>query len=205
MSSYLEGRKHVLITVHPLKFQVFYPLLRQGVQVDVRLGISIQDLLQHDLHISEDIIDQKIQCLFLDGHPVDDLRNTIVSEGSVLSLYAAMPGLVGACFRRQGVYAGLRQSISIGDNQFQKRRHKIGLIDLKLFNCMAALLGPILLGQGVLVQVRQLTDLLRQAFKREDSGIDSLQVNGTLHHFEQTNLLDRFPNQGKVFLQVTCV
>jgi hypothetical protein len=70
---------------------------------------------------------------------------------------------------------------------------------------MAALLGPILLGQGVLVQVRQLTDLLRQAFKREDSGIDSLQVNGTLHHFEQTNLLDRFPNQGKVFLQVTCV
>ena len=91
---------------------MFHPLLREGVEVKVRLGGTVREILRDDLHIPEQVIDQEIQSLFLNNHPVDDLETRIQTQGSVLSLSAAMPGLVGACMRRGGAYAGLRQGIS---------------------------------------------------------------------------------------------
>ncbi|MFO7803833.1 MAG: hypothetical protein R6V55_16240 [Desulfovermiculus sp.] len=158
------------------KRTLFHPLLREGVQVQVRLGGTVRDILHQDLHIPEQIVDQEIQSLFLDNHPVDDLETRIHTPGSVLSLSAAMPGLVGACMRRGGAYAGLRQGISWDEEAEDKGVLDQGLICVKLFNFMAPRIGPILLAQGVRVDAKRLVQLLAGASKGEGAQIASLQV-----------------------------
>jgi len=44
--------------------------------------------------LDEDYVTQRISTIFLDGKPVDDIDTLLVRDGAVLSLSAAMPGLV---------------------------------------------------------------------------------------------------------------
>jgi len=52
-----------------------------------------------------------IKVLFLDYSPVDDLDAAIIKDGAILALSAAMPGLVGAAMRKDGL-SWMRTSIT---------------------------------------------------------------------------------------------
>ncbi len=137
----------------------FYPLLQRGFQVRTRLGCSIQAVLTEDLGLQPDYIENRIQTVFLDGHPVDDVTQTAVTEGAVLALSAAMPGLVGATMRRSGVLAGFRDTITYRASDACASDDE-GVVTIKLFNLLVRELGPRFLERGIWVESGVLVDLL---------------------------------------------
>lgn len=138
----------------------FFPLLQQGIGVMIRVGCSIESLLCQQLGMSPEYLRERIQTIFLDGKPVDDVNATTLHNGSTLALSAAMPGLAGAIFRKQGFYAPLR---SKGFSEKVNGGGKVheGMITIKLFNLLLKELGPLFLSQGVLVDGKSLSNFFR--------------------------------------------
>ncbi|HVN72772.1 MAG TPA: hypothetical protein VMU10_12190 [Desulfomonilia bacterium] len=134
-------------------------ILQQGFLIKADTGCSLSSFLMNRLGLSPDYIREKIQTIFLDGSPVDDLDSTIIKDGSHLALSAAMPGLVGAAMRRGGFYSTLRNSITYKEAGKQLTL-KEGTVHIKLFNLLMTDLGPHLLREGVLVQTSDLSIFL---------------------------------------------
>jgi hypothetical protein len=86
----------------------FFQLLQQGFAVKVQAGCSVKTLLCEQLGLSPEYLEERIQTIFLDGRPVDDVNSAIIEDGSTLALSAAMPGLAGATLRKGGYYAPMR-------------------------------------------------------------------------------------------------
>ncbi len=136
----------------------FFPLLQQGVYVRVRLGSSVRSFLTADLGIAPDYLDNRIQTIFLDGHPVDDLTETVVTDGSVIALSAAMPGLVGATMRRSGVLASFRNGITYRATDARETATE-GVVTVKLFNLLVRELGPGLLERGIWGDAKEMAEI----------------------------------------------
>ena len=110
--------------------------------------------------ISAHDIERRIKTVLLNGQPVDDLVSTVVEDGSVLALSAAMPGLAGAILRRGGHLAVLRHSITHEPNK-EKRYPRTGTITVKLFNVLFKELGLPLLANGILLDGSTLKTILK--------------------------------------------
>ena len=152
--------KSVRLRVRPGVLQCFHPLLRSGVGLDVRVGIPVRDLLSDELGMRPEYLENRVQTLFLDGKPVDDVDTALVTDGSVLAISAAMPGLAGATLRKSGFFSGLRHQINyhptIGTGP--ERR---GRVVLKTFNLLTAEIAPWLMTRGVLVEGERLAEVLK--------------------------------------------
>jgi hypothetical protein len=138
----------------------FFYLLQRGFGLKIRVGISVMTALTQEFGLDPELL-EKIQTIFLDGKAVDDLESSIIRDGSILALSAAMPGLVGATFRRGGFYAAMRSQITsagTGDMTGPKE----GRVTLKLFNLLIKELGPILLEKGILVEKNVLQGFLAE-------------------------------------------
>jgi hypothetical protein len=155
----------------------FYPLLQRGFQVRTRLGCSVQTFLSEDLSIDPDYIENRIQTVFLDGHPVDDVNKTAVADGAVLALSAAMPGLVGATMRRSGVLAGFRDTITYRASDACASDAQ-GFVTIKLFNLLVRELGPGFLERAVWVEAPVLADLLAAHGEELEEGCGHAEWNG---------------------------
>ena len=155
----------------------FFPLLQQGFRVDVVVGQSIHKILCHQLNINADYIEERIKTVFLDGKPVDDVHSTILREGATLSLSAAMPGLVGATFRKGGLLASFRSSITHQEESGTSNQRK-GYITLKLFNLLVKELGPILLEHGIRIQTKDWEDLVQRQPETFWAECKRIRVNG---------------------------
>lgn len=139
-------RLHLLVdaSCRPL----FYSLFEKGVVLSANTGCTLRDFLCGGLGLSDDYLDQRVQTLFLDARPVDDVDKAVVRDGSVLALSAAMPGVLGATMRKGGRYAAFRKDIS-------QRADECGICDtsgrvtVKLFNMVAREAGGRLLEAGV--------------------------------------------------------
>lgn len=142
---------HLRICVDAGLISRFLKLLERGFAVKIEASLSIRELLCRHLGISEEYVDNRIQTIFLDGKPVDNVDTAWVENGSTLALSAAMPGLVGATFRKGGFYASFRDTISYTktENSISKGA---GKIILKLFNMVAKELGPELLSKGIRIE-----------------------------------------------------
>lgn len=125
------------------------PLFSGGVGVDVVAGCSVRALLTEQLAMDSDYVDGRLQTLFLNGHPIDDIDAARVNDGDVLALSAAMPGLVGATMRRGGRYAVLRQEISHTAQADCTIDAGPICLTLKLFNLIAGEVAPVMLERGV--------------------------------------------------------
>lgn len=149
----------VRLTVKAEDISHFFPLFQEGVVLDTETGKSVRELLCATLGIDEDYVEGRISTIFLDGKPVNDLDTSIVDDGAVLALSAAMPGLVGATMRRGGYYAAMRSAISYrpGEDRAGVRQ---GKIRLKLFNMILGEIGPALLRAGVIVRADSLKEVL---------------------------------------------
>lgn len=153
--------------MQPGKISVFFPLLQEGFQVAATAGCDVRSLLCDQLRMDPDYLKYRINTIFLDGHPVDDVATARVRDGATLALSAAMPGLVGATFRKAGALAGFRGSITYRQTGDSEQDRQEGRITLKLFNLVINEIGPSFLARGIRVTGRMLHDLLK---RREGEG-----------------------------------
>jgi len=142
----------------------FFGLLRRGMLVSAFLPASLQRLLHEVLEIPEAYVNERIQTAFLNGRAVDDFHAAMVTDGDVVTLSAAMPGLVGATLRRGGKVATLRSSLSHHPHCADIQAILPGVMTIKLFNLVCAELGPAFLGRGVVLPGGRFHEFLADAW-----------------------------------------
>ncbi len=164
----------------------FTPLFSKGVVIKASLPCNLKEMLCEQVGMAPDYLDKRIQTIFLDGQPVDDVEQSIVGNGVTIALSAAMPGLAGAVLRKGGTLAGLRKDItySCGTNG---QAPCSGSVTVKLFNMTTREVGPLLLKYGIMIQGDELLDIIggwAEALRRGCRGIRlddrSISIEGLL-------------------------
>jgi hypothetical protein len=176
----------------------FFPLMQKGFIVKAGVGCSVMKFLREEAGATEETI-EKIQSIFLDGKPVDDLDHTTIKDGSTMALSGALPGLVGATLRRGGAYSGFRSTITYTETAGRCISGE-GFVRVKLFNILMGGIGPAFLKRGVFVKSSDLRDFLtgqsgdfvqrfsQVLFNGQPIGLDSLQEKELLLCGEQVFL-----------------
>ena len=156
----VEDVVDVRITVSEKGISVFQGLFAEGVLIHSEPGQSLSDILCRRIGIPENYLHDRVQTVFLNGRAVDDFSGEPVRNNAVIALSAAMPGLVGAVFRKKGMLSPLRtfRLRQSKDSVFENYAKETGLnqITLKLFNLIAAELAPEFLNNGILINKDQL-------------------------------------------------
>ena len=173
----LAGAAPVHMRVTEKLLPRFFQLLGQGVYLEVQVGCSLKDLLCNQLGIPTEYVDSRIQTVFLNAKPVDDVAEAVPGPGAVIALSAAMPGLVGAVMRKGGHYAALRQSISYGRSSECPAAAR-STVRLKLFNLVAAELGPPFLNRGVGIRGIDFHDFLSRHADAVAQGCIEVKIKG---------------------------
>ena len=167
--------------------------------VKVQAGSSIKSLLCQQFGLSPEYVENRIQTIFLDGKPVDNVDSATVKQGSTVALSAALPGLVGATLRRGGYYAPMRSQISYREEAAPEPHHE-GMIFLKLFNMLLKELGPSFLKRGIWIKGKDLSDLFKRQPDDFWAGCEGVKLDGEkidLKRLKEINWADRH-----IFLQV---
>jgi hypothetical protein len=149
------------ITVPSDRVPCFFPLLQKGFSLWVSVGSPIRALLRDGFGLTDEYIETRIQTVFLDGKPVDDIDGAFVRDGATLALAPAMPGLMGAMLRRGGFYAPMRSGITHRDDAALRGIGE-GRISMKLFGMALRELGPKLLERGIEVDAGDLAQIVRE-------------------------------------------
>ncbi|MCD6271374.1 MAG: hypothetical protein J7K30_00670 [Deltaproteobacteria bacterium] len=100
---------------------------------------------------------------------------TLVNDGAVLALSAAMPGVMGACLRKGGLYAPMRSNISLKKRASDITR-QYGEVVIKLFNLVLKELGPVFLEDGILACGDKVRELLSKRQDEFRTGISSARL-----------------------------
>ncbi len=194
----------VELSIPENQLSMVFPLLRQGVDVVARPGQTVHAFLHQDLGLSEQVIQSRVQTVFLNGQPADELNTARLAQGDVLTLSAAMPGLLGACMRVDSPYAAMRDSRSQDrdEQQWSQGKGETMRFTLKLFNFMASEIGPCVLTRGVYLRQEQLQKLMEQAADH-DLLIDRvrLKVDGEVLDLEQESMAALLGSSDTVFVR----
>ncbi|RPJ11379.1 MAG: hypothetical protein EHM30_14625 [Desulfobacteraceae bacterium] len=167
----------LVLSFDPGRISIFFQLLESGFIAKGKTGSSVRDFLCNGLSIGQDYLDGRIQTIFLDGKPVDNVDAAVVKDGSTLSLSAAMPGLVGATMRRGGVLSGMRSGISYTPAETGSVSCE-GKITIKLFNLISRELGPEFLKRGIIIAGSALSDLFAKNREAIGKGLLSAEIDG---------------------------
>jgi len=136
------------------------PLAREGFGVDVAAGRSLRQTLAEDLGLGAECVEKRIQTVFLDGSPVDDIDQDHARPGSALALAGALPGVAGICMQRQSRIGVYREGITHrAEETLPASAHSLR-ISLKLFNVVAVECLAQVLAYGVEVRSGRLAELL---------------------------------------------
>ncbi len=180
----------VALFVDSARIGIFFEFLSAGFPMNTWVGVSVREFLCKGLKIDPEYVDSRIQTIFLNGRALDDIDTAIVTDGSVLALSGAMPGLAGAVFRRGGAYASLRSNVAAAPSQSGKQPSE-GIVRVKLFNQIAADLGPFFLKKGIRVKGGMLADFLQHNRELLESICPIIEVEGEkypLHKFLETDI-----------------
>ena len=156
MKFYRCGNIHLHFIKDPIA--AFFPLIQKGFYLEI-VTDNLQKLLCQTCSLSQEEVKNRIQTIFLNGKPVDDIATATVRDNDCLALSAAMPGLVGATMRSGGVLASFRHSISHRPEREQSCVPG-GVLLIKLFNLLIREIGPLFLRHGILVNSNDLSDFL---------------------------------------------
>ncbi len=192
--------RNLNVNIDTRRLRPFIQLLGRGFVFKTRAGWSVKACLCDGLGIDSDYLEHRIQTVFLDGKPVDDVSVETVADGSRLALSAAMPGLVGATFRKGGYLSAMR----IKSASPQKHGWKSGrtaAVTIKLFNLVARELGPTLLKRGLEVSGRDLGDLLARQDQTFGEACRAVRMGG--REIDRRQLKDAVSSQDTIHLQVT--
>ncbi len=151
---------HLCFVMNEADLAGFFLLLQRGFTIKARVGCSVATFLREQLGVGPDTLD-KIQSIFLNSSPVDDLETAMITDGARLALSAAMPGLVGATMRRGGAYASFRSAITYHETAAQCVSGD-GHVRIILFNLLMDELGPGFLKKGFFVSSKDLSDFLAE-------------------------------------------
>jgi hypothetical protein len=167
----------------------FLQLLQQGFTVEAQTGCSVDAFLTGQLGLAPDYAKNRIQTIFLNGKPVDDITTARVEAGATLSLSAAMPGLVGALLRKGGVLKSMRESISYTCTA-PSAPEDCQPVKVKFFNLIARELGPAFLAHGIRVKGEDFADLISSPSDRFWSSIQSISVDANAAEAAELKALD---------------
>ncbi|MFZ3045276.1 MAG: hypothetical protein WA151_05130 [Desulfatirhabdiaceae bacterium] len=164
------------VSIHPDLAARLSSLFQRGFRVHARVGCSVTEFLCHQIGIQPDYLQNRIQTIFLDGKAIDAPERSVITNGSTLALSAAMPGLAGATFRKGGKYAALRAGIT--DTASEIEAHiETGLVTVRLFNFIAAELGPLFLKQGIVIRGKDVENTFNNQTATEDSSRLHFRIN----------------------------
>lgn len=190
---------HATFTLDEGLIPVFFRILQQGFRVEANVGCSVRAFLCEQQGVAPEYLEERIQTIFLDGKPVDNVDTAMVGDGATLSLSAALPGLVGAVMRRGGYYALMRDQISY-KGEFTSPKIKSGKVFMKLFNLPLRELGPLFLERGIFADGANLKDILAAHTDDLRGGCRSFLVNGKTIDLEHVQEMD-WENRN-IFLQI---
>lgn len=142
-------------------FAPWRTLLRAGAKSQVPGTMSVDEYLTGVLEIDPEYVACRIMTLFLNSSPVDDTKTETLSPGDVLALGAAMPGLVGICMGKDSPLKDFRDDISSHRDKVAANEDPF-LIQLKLFNHVAAEIGADIFARGVVIEADRLAAFLRR-------------------------------------------
>jgi hypothetical protein len=144
----------LMLTLPPHALIGFASLLQHGILLPVEHSVAVLPFLLSLPGFTADYIEQTVQTIFINGVAADSLDREL-GAGATLALSAAMPGLAGAIFRRQGVHGSLRSRPA---ETTPVTAAESGVITLKLFNSIATDRVQDLLSRGVLVSGKAMHD-----------------------------------------------
>lgn len=193
-----DGRLKLVFKSNPIG--AFFPLLQKGFFIEITAA-NLSDLLCQTCGLQPVEVKERIQTIFLNGKPVDDLEAVDVQDGDRLALSAAMPGLVGATMRSGGVLAGFRHSISHRSSPIRSGAPG-GLLSMKLFNLLIKELGPHLLQQGILVEADDLRSLLLSQSQLLEMDCQNAELDARPIRAEIPALMDYMENKELIRLEV---
>lgn len=135
------------------------PLAREGVGVTVPPGRTLRETLTEDLGLCPDCVQERIQTVFLDGSPVDDIDADHARAGCTLALAGALPGVAGIAMRRGSPVGVFREGITHRIAEAESPNAPIHMT-LKLFNSVAVECLAQVFALGVRVRAGRLAELL---------------------------------------------
>lgn len=191
--------QYVRLEIEARLISSFLKLIEQGFKLKVKTGLTIRELLCGQFGVSGEYFDNRIQTIFLNGKAVDNVDAAGIEDNSRIALSAAMPGLVGATFRKGGRYAPLRGTISYSKEKKSIVRGE-GKITLKLFNMIAKELGPVFLRKGVIIDGNAFQNFVSDNLKDLKAACSSIHLNNakiSVTRLKELKWADR-----EVFLQV---
>lgn len=136
------------------------PLAREGFGVTIAAGLSLRSTLSDDLGLGPECVEKRIQTVFLDGSPVDDIDADFARPGSALALAGALPGVAGIAMQRGSRIGVYREGITHHALKNLPRAESSLRITLKLFNTVAVECLAQVLSRGVEVRSGRLAELL---------------------------------------------
>jgi hypothetical protein len=150
---------------------------------------------------------------------VDDDRKVMAADGSVIALSAAMPGLVGAAFRKNSPVAGMRTidfppptdkpeaefvtESRAGSAAEPSPGSETITITLKFFNRVNADLGPVFLQRGIRVSGETVHDVFQQYRDRLETFYTKARINERPATFPAIDDLVAGIGKEDIFITVT--
>jgi hypothetical protein len=194
-----QRTNHLLLSVKAELVPFFFPLLQKGFAQEIRTGGSVRELLTSQFGLSSEYVEKRIQTIFLNGKPIDDMDAAIVRDGSTLALSSALPGVLGATLRRGGYYSGMRSQITHVE-EVETVEAADGQIVVKLFNLTIRELGPLFLKRGIWIVVEDLKDFFKSPQHDWQAGCVAAGIGR--ENIDLTGISSRdFPDE-RVYLQL---
>jgi hypothetical protein len=192
--------KQTVRMVLPLaELPAFFPLLQQGLWLQVEVGCSVIELLTDQFGIDVKYINERITTLFLDGKALDDPETAYVKDGSILALSSAMPGLVGSTMRRGSHLAAMRGDITY---QSHPEESGTGRVKIKLFNMVMSELGETVLAHGFWLSKSDLLEFLHEQEENFWSDFTASLDGDQVAPDELIEVVSRVVSSGETVLQV---
>ncbi|MEN8199654.1 MAG: hypothetical protein ABFR63_06225 [Thermodesulfobacteriota bacterium] len=129
----------------------FTTLLQAGIHLNANQGETIGGLLAALPGFEEEYVRQRVQTIFLNGLPADDLGQQLRGSEAVIAITTAMPGLAGAIFRKGGAHAALRTTGNKKEAGSTVPGEDIA-VRLKLFTLLAKERGEAILAAGCCIK-----------------------------------------------------
>ena len=196
-----KSASSLFLTFDSDRISIFFQLLENGFIIKGKVGCSVKEFLCNRMLIGQEYLDKRIQTIFLNGKPVDDVNSAMVKDGSSISLSAAMPGLAGATMRRGGALAAMRSGISCVPGETSSDQYE-GKVTVKFFNLISKELGPEFLNRGIIIDGMTFSGLIGSNRKIIEAGLISAETDGIKTETEK--LFDiKWEDKTELLLKVT--
>ncbi len=173
------------LTIKAAGFHNISRILQEGFFIYGRCGITVRELLTEECRLDNQIINTKIMTVFLNSKPVDNIDKALIKKETVLALSGALPGLLGAIFRKDSIYSSFRGPISYKNEPENSIKEKSRCkIKIKLFNALIDELGTHFLQMGILIESESFLSFIKGLYSSFSQICSSILLNDEETHFE---------------------